>query len=646
MQYYLSSNTNFDKNGDLKLQPTTAILNVELNGICEVTVTHEYDKEGRWKKIENLGVIKTKVCYTPNEQLFRIYDVEKNMSNLTFKARHIFFDLVNNVVVNKSFTHSTAQEILNSLLEGTKFTAKSDIVSFADVNFKKSNVIKSINGSDTSLVKIFKGELFLDNFNLIFNQEIGQDYGVKVKYAWNMANVDLTENTDSMITRAYPFGKDDYTIPQKYIESPLIKKYPIVYENFIDLSNYALKTKDTAQDNSLVLFDTEEELNQAIINEVNRRFSLGCDRPTITGTVDMISLENTEEYSYFSDLVNVSLGDIVTIEHKNIGIETKSRCVAIEWDILTGHYNKITLGELKDSFFDIQSENTNKLENILNDNGTVNAEKLQGLIDGLKAQFNVMRSVAQPQQVRALLFEDKVKGSVTYGALAIGTMGIEIASERTSDDKDWNWKTFITGTQVVADYLVGKLRTVLIENIDSSFQVDLSQSGGANFYNNNKLAINISNNMINFYDWYSEGKFIGSLASMTRVKDANKSLIELSNSNNSAIAIGYPTSNDDFNSYVEFDKFNISGDSFHKPIKVLEETNFNWEYIYRAHLSNDDKTGWIYVDEDRAEISIGDYFVHCKKDQATIGRNSSAGGNQVVIKDDGIHFYGQLFKGD
>ena len=58
--------------------------------------------------------------------------------------------------------------------------------------------------------------------------------------------------------------------------------------------------------------------------------------------------------------------------------------------------------------------------------------------------------------------------------------------KRTPDDKDWNWQTFITGTQVVADYLIGKLKTVLIENVDGSFQVDLSQSGGANFYNNGK----------------------------------------------------------------------------------------------------------------------------------------------------------------
>ena len=43
MQCYKPSNTNFDRNGDIKLQPSSAILKVELNGICEIEVEHSYD---------------------------------------------------------------------------------------------------------------------------------------------------------------------------------------------------------------------------------------------------------------------------------------------------------------------------------------------------------------------------------------------------------------------------------------------------------------------------------------------------------------------------------------------------------------------------------------------------------------------------
>ena len=58
------------------------------------------------------------------------------------------------------------------------------------------------------------------------------------------------------------------------------------------------------------------------------------------------------------------------------------------------------------------------------------------------------------------------------------------------------------------------------------------------------------------------------------------------------------------------------------------------------------KLAGFFLDEDRAEISIGEYFINCKKGQATIGKNASSGGNQIVIKDDGIHFYGNIYMGD
>lgn len=56
-----------------------------------------------------------------------------------------------------------------------------------------------------------------------------------------------------------------------------------------------------------------------------------------------------------------------------------------------------------------------------------------------------------------------VEGSPTYGAMSIGTMGFCIASERTADGKDWDWKTFGTGRGFYADYVcVGQLDGALI----------------------------------------------------------------------------------------------------------------------------------------------------------------------------------------
>lgn len=41
-----------------------------------------------------------------------------------------------------------------------------------------------------------------------------------------------------------------------------------------------------------------------------------------------------------------------------------------------------------------------------------------------------MRNVATDSPVKAILFEDNVKDSPTYGAMALGTMGFMIANKK------------------------------------------------------------------------------------------------------------------------------------------------------------------------------------------------------------------------
>ena len=63
--------------------------------------------------------------------------------------------------------------------------------------------------------------------------------------------------------------------------------------------------------------------------------------------------------------------------------------------------------------------------------------------------------------------------SPTYGALCLGTMGFQIAYERTADGREWDWRTFGTGRGFFADYIVagtmladriraGKLRSQIL----------------------------------------------------------------------------------------------------------------------------------------------------------------------------------------
>ena len=149
---------------------------------------------------------------------------------------------------------------------------------------------------------------------------------------------------------------------------------------------------------------------------VKEAFKSGLDKPKVSGKVDIAILENTEEYKSFKKLVNVGIGDTLIVEHQNIGVDLTTRCVGLEWDILNKKYNAITLGELNTDYFDRQDLAKEKLDSILNNNGNVKAESLEGVVSALNTKFQALRDIAQPQQIKAMLFEDRVQGSKTYGA--------------------------------------------------------------------------------------------------------------------------------------------------------------------------------------------------------------------------------------
>lgn len=616
MQYYKIDNYNFVKNGDITLQPIDGKLRVELNtGLNEIEFELGYDKEKRWTRIEEWGVIKTDVFYSKNKQLYRIYNIDKGMFSLKIKARHIFFDLVKHNLLDTRAVACNGQQALERILEGTKYKGHSDIDRINTCYFCVTNIVQAINGeNDNSFRNRWGGEMLFDNFDIYINNRIGGDYGVRVNYSRNMEDVNLIIDRDNIITRAYPRAYNGVMLPEKYIDSPLINKYPLICEDYIDMSDLKLKDPNTSNDEG---FDTEEELYQAMRERMKKLYEGGIDKPRVSGNVKVAMLENSIEYKDFKGLVNIGIGDTVTVNHKDIDIDMKTRTITIEWNLVTKKYENIEFGDVEVNYFAKQDIAREQLDNILNKNGTVNAGEMEGIINAMQTKFKALRDVAQPQHTLGMLFEDKIKGSKTYGAMAIGSMGFMIASERTEDDKDWNWRTFGSGQGFFADWLVGKLRTVLITNMDNSFEMDLNKPGGMMFKNNGKDAIKIERNMVQLFNWKKNGEYIGALMSLIRGDDENKPIIGLANAIHSALTLGYEEKNStSVPSYLEFDKYNVLEDKGGKPIRVKEEIDFKGNKVYNIDIRSDNG---------KNNIMVGDHYI-----------NLTTENNEIVISDRGV----------
>ncbi len=195
--------------------------------------------------------------------------------------------------------------------------------------------------------------------------------------------------------------------------------------------------------------------------------------------------------------------------------------------------------------------------------------------------------------------------------MAIGSMGFMIASERTLDDKDWNWKTFGSGQGFFADWLVGKLRTVLIENMDGSFQMDLNKPGGMIFKNNGLKSMLIENNALKMFNWKKDEQYIGGLTSLIAGDNKEKPLVGLTNSPKAAINIGYEKKEDTkvVPSYVQFDKYNVLGDEDGKPIRIWEDIDAKGSSVYNINLKSKDDKSWITVKDGELSLKYKDQFL-------------------------------------
>lgn len=622
IEYYKGNNTDYEFDGDVTLVPTKAIFNITMNGICEIEIDHPYDKEGRWKIINGNGVIKAPTPYSTKGQLFPIYNIDKTMltTGIKIKARHIFFDLYYSTTEDIRAVNCNCQRALNILFNGTKFTGHSNIKKINTCYFVKQNRIEAINGSnkDNTIINRWGGEIFLDNFNVYINERIGEDKGLEIIYGTNMLDLGLKENRKDIVTRIKPVAFNGRRLPELFIDSPLINKYRIVYEKYIEFSNLKFKgdlqneSEDT-EDGSII-FETKEELYNALREECKKLFENGIDKPKITGNVKVAALSNTEKYKFVKDLVNINLGDTLTAKHLDLDIDIKVRCIGYKWDILKEKYIDVTIGDVVKNYFQNQSDTTQKVNSILNENGTVKSSELEGAINALKAPLLAQKSRAKKSDVVAWIQEVLDPNDPDFGCLQGGTKGILLSDERLDDNSDWNFKTAVTPKGIIADWIIGKLRTVLIQNMDASFEIDLNKPGGALFRNNGKDAILIENNMIKLFNWKKNGDYIGALTALISEGNENKPLIGLINDIDSALSLGYSKKDSDKTpSYIEFDKYNILEDKNNKPIRVYEDIDFKNRNLYSAVLSSLNDKCFIYTSDEKTIIKHEDVTIKLEK---------------------------------
>ena len=460
IQIYKAFNADQTRNGDMVLMPSAATTHAVLNGSWSAELIHPIDPEGRWKYIEEEAIVE--MPSFNGKQLYRIRSKKKTASTVQATMEPVFFDSIDDCwLEDVRPTNKTGQEALDIMLESNpKYSAQSDIDKLGTAYYEYQNFMEALNSNqDNSFINRWGGEILFDNYEIIVNSRVGEDRGVEIRYGKNIKKDGISEeiSTGNTVTRIYPKAYNGYKMSGKgYVDSPLLKKYPTVKTITMTFSDVKMAedAQEGDEEKGIIICNSQDELDQALKMKCENQYSNGLDKPSVTISVDMVLTGNTEEYKQYRKLEEISLGDTVHCRNARLGIVTDARVIELKYNSILKRVEYVVIGDYSYNYFNNVSSTMNRVEQAIREDGSVIGQQIQGIINGVQAQMRAQSSIAKKQEVRAILFEDLDPDSPTFGAMCLGTLGFEIAGERTEDGKGWKWSTFGTGKGFYADFIV------------------------------------------------------------------------------------------------------------------------------------------------------------------------------------------------
>ena len=281
------------------------------------------------------------------EQPFRIYRTVPELTKVTVYARHIFYDLMDNMLLSYKpggtvDGATAARAVFNGCQSEHGFALYTDLTTTADdVSFENVNPAEAIMGAD-GIIEKFNAELARDWFDVYLVERVGQDTDVQIRQGKNLTGITYDVDASNVVTRIVPTGEDDdgetLYLPEKYVDSANIDLYPHPKWGI-------LAVDDAKEDDDNSKSDVYAKLRKAAQEELDK----GCDLPGVTLTVNFLNVDDTVEYENFKVLHNIYLGDAVRVVVPTLGLSVAMRMTQYTYDCLLKRYDSCTLGSASEA---------------------------------------------------------------------------------------------------------------------------------------------------------------------------------------------------------------------------------------------------------------------------------------------------------
>ena len=284
-------------------------------------------------------------------QLFRIFKVERDAAEreVRVEARHIFYDLLGNVVKNEYAPEGEAadavvEELFARALNAHDFSVHCQTARSVTGEYTRRGLVECLLDPDDGVLPQTGARLVRDNFDVWLLPDATRETGVTIRHGKNLLGATLTTDWDSLVTRIIPVGQDKegkalLLEGTTYMDSPHISDYPVICAQAVE---YDVKIGQEGIDNAAQARAKLQELAEADFSDN------GVDLPTVGLDVDFVALGETEEYRAYADLEAVHLYDTVRVIAKSAGIDAAVRVTGYKWDALGRKYEAVTLGEIAD----------------------------------------------------------------------------------------------------------------------------------------------------------------------------------------------------------------------------------------------------------------------------------------------------------
>lgn len=361
-----TSTSGFFENNGLGFfnQCTKCNVTEERNGIYELGMS--ILPSDRLAKTSVCGMfVKAKPNPFDPPQIFEIYSQSASRDKIDIQAQHIHYFLNTNVTTEPpaKFT-GTPSEVWNAaqiyFALDNPFAFTSNITSSNTIlpgNERNISASEFLSGLDGSVLDVFGGEYYYDNFSVSLLQRRGTDTGIALRYGSNISSKQQDSSNQTVYSHIMPYAlvKTKYLSTnaegQMYVNlnnaiemaySSLTYKKALLYDFTDRMTDVTLNVISPGQYENLS--DVKTRLRQETYNYINKNNS------ALTQISTNIKIDAADT---LRGLSSCKLCDTVLIDLDDNGTTSRVKIIKTVYDSLAEKYIKMELGQPKKTIADM-----------------------------------------------------------------------------------------------------------------------------------------------------------------------------------------------------------------------------------------------------------------------------------------------------